>query len=307
MNRKYAADNAVTLATADCLKFLKTLPSDSVQLAVTSPPYNIGKEYEQKQTPLADYVRSQRKVIDELVRVVRNGGSICYQVGHYTNGQSQVVPLDMLLYPCFRRHERRSRLRLRNRIIWHFEFGKHATHRFSGRHECVLWFTKGDDFTFNLDPLRVPQKYPGKKGYRGTNKGKPSGNPKGKNPGDVWRIPNVKGMHIEKTSHPCQFPVELAQNLVLATTHEGDLVLDPYVGSGTAVAAAVLLGRRAAGCDIRADYVRLARKRVKLAHAGQLQYRPRGRKIYQPPPGTALTTVPDNFCYAGRDPGDRPA
>ena len=110
--------------------------------------------------------------------------------------------------------------------------GLHCKKRLSGRYETILWFTKSDDYTFNLDPIRVPQKYPNKKYFKGKNKGKLSCNPLGKNPSDVWEIPNVKHNHVEKTEHPCQFPVELVDRLVLSLTNEGDVVFDPFLDLG---------------------------------------------------------------------------
>ena len=122
---------------------------------------------------------------------------------------------------------------MRNRIIWTFGHGLNSVRRFSGRHETILWSTKGDSLEFNLDEVRVPQKYAGKRAYKGPHKGELSGNPLGKNPSDVWEIPNVKAKHIEKTEHPCQFPVAIPQRLIKALTHENALILDPFMGSGT--------------------------------------------------------------------------
>src|SRR6185437_14514098 len=130
----------------------------------------------------------------------------------------------------------------------------HCATRLSGRYETVLWFTKADKYKFYLDRIRVPQKYPGKKHYKGPKKGQFSSNPAGRNPGDVWAIPNVKHNHPEKTDHPCQFPLELVERLILALTDNGDLVCDPYMGSGTTIAAAVLHGRRAAGSEVKEAY-----------------------------------------------------
>ncbi|CAN5530698.1 site-specific DNA-methyltransferase [soil metagenome] len=295
ISRVFDAGNDVTLATSDCLEFLGTIPDASAQLVITSPPYNIGKSYERKRSTIEEYVSQQARVIGEAVRILKPGGSICWQVGHYINGHSQIIPLDMLLYPCFAVHQAKSAIFLRNRIIWHFEFGYNSKQRFSGRHEVILWFTKGDNYTFNLDALRVPQKYPGKRAYQGPQKGKLSGNPLGKNPGDVWIFPNVKGKHVEKTCHPCQFPIELADRLIEAFTNKKDLIVDPYVGTGSSVAAAILRQRRAAGCDAIAQYVRIARNRVKLAADGDLRFRPRSRPVYEPQANTALTTVPEEF------------
>lgn len=225
---------AAKIACADNLAFMRELKDGSMRLVVTSPPYNIGKAYESRES-LDRYVASQREVIDECVRLLDVSGSICWQVGnHVQNGE--VFPLDTILYPLFKKNG----LRLRNRIVWHFEHGLHCTRCLSGRYETILWFTKSDDYIFNLDPIRVPSKYPGKKYFKGPRRGELSGNPLGKNPGDVWIFPNVKNNHVEKTSHPCQFPVELVERLVLSLTREGDSVFDPYMGVGSSVVGAVM-------------------------------------------------------------------
>lgn len=303
LKNRYSDSNDATLATMDCVAFLRTIPDESAQLVMTSPPYNIGKSYERKRSSVQEYIAAQQAVINEAVRITKRGGSICWQVGHYINGHAQIIPIDILLYPCFAAHEDKNEIYLRNRIIWHFEFGCHSQHRFSGRHEVILWFTKGDEYNFRLDRLRIPQKYPGKRAYRGSKKGQFSGNPRGKNPGDVWIFPNVKGKHVEKTMHPCQFPIELADRLIEAFTDAGDLVVDPYVGAGTTVAAAILRGRRGAGSDTSAEFIRVARRRTKLAAAGKLNHRPRNRPIYKPQPNTPLTIVPTEFVYAANNSG----
>ena len=263
---------------------------------ITSPPYNLGKEYEHKLT-MERYLAHQRAVIAECVRITCDGGSICWQVGNHTNGNGEVIPLDILVHPIFHQHAATNGVRLRNRLIWHFEHGLHCRKRFSGRYETVLWYTKGADYVFNLDPVRVPQKYPGKRAYQGPNKGQFSGNPLGKNPGDVWIFPNVKGNHIEKTNHPCQFPVELAARLILALTRPDELVVDPFMGVGSTAVAAVVAGRRTAGVDIVSAYTRLARQRVKQAALGRLPYRSVGKPVYVPAPDTPLTTPPDHFKF----------
>ncbi|HLK12901.1 MAG TPA: site-specific DNA-methyltransferase [Candidatus Binatia bacterium] len=273
----------VCVHLGDTLELLRAVPDGCAQLVVTSPPYNLGKRYERRR-PLAEYLAGQQRVIDECVRVLAPGGSICWQVGNHV-ADGEVVPLDAVLYPLFKRHEG---LRLRNRIVWHFEHGLHCARRFSGRHETILWFTKGEPYRFDLDPVRVPQKYPGKRAWKGPRAGEYSGNPRGKNPGDVWAFPNVKANHIEKTIHPCQFPVELVERLVLALTAPGDLVLDPYLGVGTSACAAVLHGRRAAGAEMVPAYVQIARERITLALRGALRIRPRDRPVHVPDPRSAL-------------------
>lgn len=264
------------LACEDNLIFITRLPSNSVKLIVTSPPYNIGKAYERRSS-LEKYIDTQTRVIEECVRVLHPRGSICWQVGNHIQS-GEVFPLDIILYSVFKRHQ----LKLRNRIIWHFEHGLHCNKRLSGRHETILWFTKGDDYTFNLDPIRVPSKYPEKKHFKGPKVGKLSGNPLGKNPSDVWIFPNVKNNHVEKTSHPCQFPVELVERLTLALTDPGDIVLDPYMGVGSALIAALKHGRSGFGCDIVEKYVELARLRIRQLEAGLLVTRPMNRPVYDP-------------------------
>lgn len=281
----YSRSDDAILFEGDCLDLLRTMPDLSCQLVVTSPPYNLGKAYERR-SALERYLAWQGTVIDECVRVLAPGGSICWQVGNYVNA-GEIVPLDIALYPEFAKHG----LKLRNRIVWHFEHGLHCTNRLSGRHETILWFTKGDNYTFNLDPIRVPQKYPGKKHFKGPNAGKLSGNPLGKNPGDVWILPNVKHNHVEKTIHPCQFPVELVERLVLSLTNVGDLVFDPFVGSGTSIAAAVKNRRRGCGAELMPEYIEVARGRILQALDGQLPARSMHTPIYDPAlSGRSLTT-----------------
>lgn len=289
ISQHYHPETDVTVYHGDCRDLLRELPDDSAQLVVTSPPYNLGKKYENR-VKLQEYLRREREVINLSIDKLAPGGSICWQVGNHVDS-GEVFPLDVLLYPFFKDRG----LRLRNRVVWHFEHGLHCSQRLSGRHETILWFTKGDDrgeYVFNLDPIRVPQKYPGKKHFKGAKKGEPSANPLGKNPGDVWIIPNVKHNHVEKTIHPCQFPVELVERLVLALTNSGDLVVDPYMGVGSALAAAVLHGRRAAGADTEKQYVEIARQRVESAADGTLSVRPRNRPVYAPPADTSLTRRP---------------
>jgi adenine-specific DNA-methyltransferase len=270
------ADSQAQMACEDNLDFMRRLPNGSIKLIVTSPPYNIGKSYEKKDS-LENYVSAQAQVISECVRLLHDQGSICWQVGnHVQNGE--VYPLDIVLYPIFRR----AGLQLRNRIVWTFGHGLHCQRRFSGRHETILWFTKTDDYTFNLDAVRVPSKYPGKKHFKGPNKGKVSSNPLGKNPADVWDIPNVKSNHVEKMDHPCQFPVALVERLVLSLTDQGDSVLDPYLGVGSSAIAALKHGRRVYGCDLEEEYIDLAWERVNALRAGTLRTRPMNKPVYSP-------------------------
>lgn len=285
----YSSANDATVYRGDCRKLLATIPDCAAQLVVTSPPYNLGKEYERRRLGLDEYIGQQAEVIAECVRCLDQRGSICWQVGNHVD-KGAVVPLDIVLYPVFTD----LGLTLRNRIVWTFDHGMHCSRRFSGRHETILWFTKSDDYIFNLDPVRVPQKYPGKKYFKGPKKGQYSCNPLGKNPGDIWIIPNVKNNHVEKTEHPCQFPVELAERLVLSMTEKGGLVIDPFAGAGSALVAALMHGRRAAGADTVAKYCRIARKRLKAAAKGELQTRPMNTPIHEPCGAVARPIGADN-------------
>jgi adenine-specific DNA-methyltransferase len=287
ISQRFKPDAHAVVFEGDCREMFRHVPSGAIQLVVTSPPYNLGKEYESR-LHLNDYLDQQRGVIAESVRVLSEGGSICWQVGNYVDGGA-IVPLDSLLYPIFAD----LGLRMRNRIVWHFEHGLHCSRRLSGRYETILWFTKGDDYVFRLDEIRVPQKYPGKKYFKGPKAGQYSCNPLGKNPGDVWTIPNVKSNHVEKTGHPCQFPVELIERLVLALSREGDWVLDPFLGTGTSIIAALRHQRRGIGAEVVGKYAELAKSRIYLAANHELPVRPMNRPVFDPKDaGRNLLTAP---------------
>lgn len=298
IQENYHDSNVVTLHQGDSRTFLKTIPDGAISLVVTSPPYNIGKVYERKQDITA-YLAEQEVVIAELVRILAQRGSICWQTGNYVD-EGEVFPLDIYYYPLFKKYG----LKLRNRIIWHFEHGLHASKRFSGRYETLLWFTKSDEYTFNLDSVRVPAKYPGKRHFKGPNKGELSGNPLGKNPSDIWEflveewetclwdIPNVKSNHIEKTEHPCQFPVELVERCVLALTNEHDRVLDPYSGVGSTLLGALMHGRRAIGVERDKEYVSISQERIYQLYNGTLKTRPLGRPVHKPSGREKVAQVP---------------
>jgi adenine-specific DNA-methyltransferase len=284
---QFKANANAVVFPGDCLEMLREVPNGVIQLVVTSPPYNLGKEYESR-LHLEDYLTQQRKVITECTRVLGERGSICWQVGNYVDNGS-IIPLDSLLYPIFSD----LGLKMRNRIVWHFEHGLHCSRRLSGRYETIMWFTKGDNYVFELDPIRVPQKYPGKKYFKGPKAGQYSCNPLGKNPGDVWTIPNVKSNHVEKTGHPCQFPVELIERLVLSLSQEGDWVLDPFLGTGTSVVAALRHKRRGIGAEVVSKYVEMAKERIQLAAEGELPVRPMHRPVFDPKDaGRNLLTAP---------------
>lgn len=296
--KNFKESNRVTMHCGDCMELLKSLPDSSVDLVVTSPPYCIGKAYEDPHNDIEFFKKQHITLFDELYRVVKPGGSVCWQVGYHIS-QKCVVPLDYIIYDIFTSHSEKLDYPfiLRNRIIWTFGHGLNSTNRFSGRHETIMWFTKGEQTIFNLDDVRVPQKYPGKRYYKGPNKGKLSGNPLGKNPSDVWDIPNVKAKHVEKTDHPCQFPVALPQRLIKALTLPNDLVLDPFMGSGTTGVAAIMEGRRFAGAELIQKYFDISTERIKDVAAGRAIIR-EDKPVVAPNENAAVAKLPEEFRKA---------
>jgi DNA modification methylase len=305
---QFQEDRHIVLQEGEALTELKQIPDNTFNLIVSSPPYNIGKEYE-KQVDLEHYLDWQREIITELYRLVTTDGSIVWQVGNFVD-HGEIFPLDIYVYPVFKS----LGMQLRNRIVWHFDHGLHASKRFSGRYEVLLWFTKTKDYTFNLDSVRVPSKYPGKLHYKGKKIGQPSGNPLGKNPSDYWtlisqewetgimEIPNVKSNHPEKTEHPCQFPIELIERCVLALTNEDDWVLDPFGGVGSSVIAAIKNKRRGMMIDRELKYIEIAKDRIDSFYAGTLKIRPLGKAIYKPRGHEKIVQIPREWikeCQEG--------
>ncbi|HEX4002892.1 MAG TPA: site-specific DNA-methyltransferase [Candidatus Acidoferrales bacterium] len=299
---KFDSKATSVILVGDSAETLKTVPDESMKLIITSPPYNIGKVYEEA-THLDAYLENLTPIVDQLIRVLANDGSLCWQVGNYVE-ESEIFPLDIFYYPYFKSRG----LKLRNRVVWHFEHGLHCSKRFSGRYEVLLWFTKSDSYTYNLDSVRVPSKYPGKTNFRpGPDYGKPSGNPLGKNPSDIWKVvekdwetslwtvPNVKANHPEKTIHPCQFPIEVVERCVLALTNENDWVLDPFSGVGSAILAALRHNRKGIGCEKEEKYIEVAKQRIADFRNGTLPYRPLGKPVHQPTGREKVSQVPKEW------------
>jgi adenine-specific DNA-methyltransferase len=294
-------ENDFQVLNGDSQKVLKSVEDGKFDLIITSPPYNVGKSYETK-TSIEKYLETQEEIIDELVRTLSEKGNLCWQVGNYVD-KGEVFPLDIFYYQIFKKHG----LKLRNRIIWHFGHGLHASNRFSGRYETILWFSKTDKYIFNLDNVRVPAKYPGKRHYKGPKKGQISGNPKGKNPSDIWEIvvqdwqscmwniPNVKSNHPEKTEHPCQFPIELVERCILALTNEGSWVLDPFSGVGSTIIASLKNNRNAVGIEKEKEYCEIAKQRIFDFNEGNLKIRPINKPIHKPSGNDKVSQVPKEW------------
>lgn len=278
-----------TFVAGDAFCAVPLIGRGTVDLAITSPPYFMGKDYDRSMSvkDFEDEIGRMQKLIYEAVK---SGGSICWQIGSHVQ-DNITVPLDFLVYKICSDY---NDLKLRNRVVWTFEHGINSTKRLSGRHETVLWFTKGDEYSFDLDAIRVPQKYPGKRYYKGDKKGELSGNPLGKNPGDVWTIPNVKANHVEKTAHPCQFPVALVSRFIKALTSSGDTVLDPFAGSGSTAIAALECDRKFKCIELNDEYVDIALNRIQAWYDGSGKVRP-DVPVLKPDPKWRVSARPKHF------------
>ena len=299
---KYKNDDIIVYC-CDCLKMLSSLRDETVSLVVTSPPYCMGKEYEDIGDDINSFISLNTKVIEEAARVLKDGGSLCWQVGFHVKN-SMIIPLDCIIYNIVEKINstlpNNKKLVLHNRIVWTFGHGLNSEKRLSGRYETIMWFSKGNNYVFNLDPIRIPQKYPGKKYSRGKRIGEFSGNPLGKNPSDVWDIPNVKANHVEKTKHPCQFPIVIPQRLIKALTNEGDLVVDPFLGSGTTAIACIIENRRFIGAELKKEYLDITDNRITKALNGDIDYRPDVPPI-EPDRKQKVAQKPEAFLWQEQD------
>lgn len=272
----------------DTFKLIKQIPNSDIQITITSPPYNIWKVYEKKEL-LQEYLKPYISFAKELYRITKDGGSVFWEVWNFID-KWEVFPLDIYFYDIFKS----AGFQLRNRIIWHFEHWLHASKRLSGRYETILWFTKWENYLFNLDSIRVPSKYPGKLHFKWPNKWKPSGNPLWKNPSDLWKIieedwekeiwniPNVKANHPEKTDHPCQFPIELVERCILATSNEWDKVLDPFLWAGSTILASLMHNREWLGFEMDISYITSSEERIKRLKDWSLKIRPIWKPVHKP-------------------------
>jgi adenine-specific DNA-methyltransferase len=246
----------VLLYCGDCLPLLNRLRHPCVRLTVTSPPYNIGKEYE-KGLAIPEYLDWCEAWIREIHRVTERNGAFWLNLGYLSfPGRANAIPIPYLLW-------QRIPFFLVQEIVWNYGGGVACKRSFSPRNEKFLWYVKDQDrYLFNLDAVRDPNvKYPNQK-----KNGRLKCNPKGKNPTDVWAIPKVTSgenrSSKERMPHPAQFPAALIQRIVRACTNIGDVVLDPFVGSGTVADVAMSLGRPVVGFEINPDYVEIAVRRL---------------------------------------------
>lgn len=287
-------DNPYYLYNGDSFNFIKKIPDKSVDLTFTSPPYCMGKAYDEADD-YQHFLSEHKKLFPDIVRITKDGGSICWQIGYHVENNS-VMPLDWLVYDALKPFIESGEIILRNRIIWQFWHGFHTPKRFSWRHEVILWFTKWNNYDLDMDPIRVPQKYPGKKYSKWEKKWEYSGNPLGKNPGDVWDIPNVKANHIEKTVHPCQFPVAMVQRFVKSVVPKGGVVFDPFMWSGSTGIATLLEKKHFIGSEKDEQYFLLAKVRCDQSIRWDIRIR-EDKPVYIPTGDLAVARKPQSFKY----------
>ncbi|MDE6065999.1 MAG: site-specific DNA-methyltransferase [Duncaniella sp.] len=246
------------LYNMDCEKALAQLDMPCLASTITSPPYNIGKEYE-RVMPLEEYLNWLSRIATSIEKITLPNGNFILNVGYLSVGEKgRAVPIPYLVWD-------RIPFYFNQEIIWHYEAGVAAKKYLSPRNEKILWYVKDkDSYTFNLDPIRDPNvKYPNQK-----KNGKLRCNSIGKNPSDIWEIAKVTSgtnrSSIERTAHPAQFPEDLIRRLMLGFTNQNDLVLDPFMGSGTVGSVSIELKRKFIGFEINPEYCKIAKKRIEL-------------------------------------------
>lgn len=252
--------HGVLLYEVESVTAMGMLSSDLFDITITSPPYNIGKEYE-NQLPLDDYIEWTKEWIRNVYRLCRPYGSFWLNLGYIQVPYvGKAIPIPYLVWeevPFY----------LIQEVVWNYGAGVSTKKMFSPRNEKFLWYVKSSErYTFNLDAVRDPNvKYPNQR-----KNGKLRVNPLGKNPTDVWQIPKVttgegvdgRRASSERTSHPAQFPVGVIDRIVKACSNPGDVVFDPFVGSGTTAEVAIANDRLVVGFEINKNYVNIAANRI---------------------------------------------
>ena len=237
----------IDIILGDCIEKLKSFKDESVDLVVADPPYNVGKDYGNgsDQQAFDEYIHFTKAWLNECSRVLKPHGTIYIFVGfRYISYLFQILEKDL-------------QMNFVNWISWHYTQGVGKTKGFSPRHDDILMFTKSANYKFNLDDIRIPQKY-----YRKIN------NMRGANPGDVWEISHIHYCQKNRQEHPTQKPEALIERMVLASSDENDTVLDPFSGSGTTLRVCQQLNRNAIGIELNHDYVEQIRERLKQKFEG---------------------------------------
>lgn len=264
LKKPYFETETCILFCGDTLKMLKKLKAPIFNTIITSPPYNIGKEYEQVKA-LDDYVDWSVRWITDAGRLLTDDGSLMLNLGYVSvENCGRAVPIPYLLWD-------KIPLYLNQEIVWNYSAGVACKNYLSPRNEKVLWYVKDSkNYVFNLDAIRDKNvKYPNSK-----KNGKLRVNTLGKNPSDVWEIAKVTtGLNRsskERTSHPCQFPTDLIDRLVLGFSRPHSIVFDPFVGSGTTFESCIKNKRYCIGFEIKKEYCEIAKKRIENLQYGQL-------------------------------------
>jgi adenine-specific DNA-methyltransferase len=241
--------NKIELIKGCCLEKMKDIEDKSIHCIITSPPYNIGKEYETKKD-LKVYLEWQKLILTDCYNKLKDSGTLIYNVGSYIDKNTNAIPLSYELYPILKE----IGYNFRQNIVWTFSSGLSAKYKLSGRYEDIMWLYKGDKLPiFNLENIRLKE-------WKAFDK---RNNPNGKNPTNVWNIELVKGNSKEKKGHPCQFPEELINRLILGMTNENDLILDPFAGSYTTGLACINTNRNFIGIEKDLNYFNIGVNRIK--------------------------------------------
>ena len=254
----YYENGKAIIYNVDCVEALDKLIASDIEInsTITSPPYNIGKEYEMI-LAIEEYVGWISGIINQIHQITKNNGSFIFNVGYLkVEGKGRAIPIPYLLW-------NKIPFYLTQEIIWNYGAGVACRNYLSPRNEKVLWYIKNEkDYTFNLDSIRDPNvKYPNQK-----KNGKLRCNPLGKNPSDVWEIAKVTSgknrSSVERMPHPAQFPEKLIERAILGFTNEDELILDPFMGSGTTARVAMLNNRYSIGFEINEEYCETIAKRL---------------------------------------------
>lgn len=233
--------NSIKVEVGDAINLMDTLESASIDLIIADPPYNLGKNYgnNSDNVDFDGYIDFSKKWLESAKRVLKPNGTIYVFMG---------VRLISYLYNIL---EKELGMSFNSWITWHYTQGIGKTKGFSPRHDDILMFTKGNKFTFNIDSIKVPQKF-----YRERN------NMRGANPGDVWEFSHVHYCQENRQPHPTQKPEGLIERMVLASSNEGDNILDPFSGSGTTLRVCQQTNRNALGYELNPNYVKMTEERL---------------------------------------------
>ena len=252
----YSNDN-VALYNIDCVEFMNKLDLCIVDLTITSPPYNIGKEYEKIQKQ-KDYLQWCEKWMNQIFDITEQNGAFWLNLGYFeVSNVGKAVPIPYLLW-------NKTNFYFMQEIVWYYKAGISAKKYFSPRNEKYLWYVKNpSDYAFNLDSVRDTNvKYPNQK-----KNGKLKCNTKGKNPTNVWDIPKVTSgknrSSKERINHPAQFPLSVLDRIVRSCSNPNNLIFDPFIGSGSVAIAGLMNNRQVVGCDVNTDYLNIAIDRIK--------------------------------------------